>query len=468
MPGRPRRTLRHAKFAGAVAPALLSLAAGGCFVESGGLWLSGDAGDVQPDRTDGIDGDVEAAEDGAIEDGVTDGLPDGSCSTDEDCNDFISCTRDLCAAGTHRCSHAANPAWCSPGLRCDPAAGCVATAACSTDEDCNDGVECTIDRCVGGTECLHDPPDVDGDGTGDLACGGGDCDDANPTVYPAHGEICDDRIDNDCNGAIDYRDDDCPPPYGNDACDRPVRLLPGDGWIVGDSTGYPAESVSGVCGGDGPEAYYAFTLDAPASVVLDTIGSDFDTLLYVRTACDGEEMGCNDDRKDDPAEGSRIVFRALPAGDYLVIVDGRGAGDSGRHRLNIAFGSPAAGNAACDAEIDVTEGGTVVGYLNPRGLFDEDDWGACGGMFGNQERFVLDLPGGAFLHISTRGSFIPTVLYARADGCNNLFPEGIGCAAGAAYVGASLDIAGRSGTIHFTLDTDAADREGRYYVDVNP
>ncbi|MFC1888201.1 MopE-related protein [Thermodesulfobacteriota bacterium] len=55
-----------------------------------------------------------------------------------------------------------------------------------------------------GTSDMHIYCCVDGDADGydDVACGGGDCDDADATVYPGAEEICDLK-DNDCNGIID-------------------------------------------------------------------------------------------------------------------------------------------------------------------------------------------------------------------------------------------------------------------------
>jgi len=53
-----------------------------------------------------------------------------------------------------------------------------------------------------GFECTAPPScdDVDGDGYSDAACGGQDCNDSDPFIFPGANETCGDNIDQDCNG----------------------------------------------------------------------------------------------------------------------------------------------------------------------------------------------------------------------------------------------------------------------------
>ena len=60
--------------------------------------------------------------------------------------------------------------------------------------------------------------DTDGDGYAAAGCGGDDCDDDDPTVYPGAPEDCDDGVDGDCDGAPDDADTDC---GGGDLVDSP-------------------------------------------------------------------------------------------------------------------------------------------------------------------------------------------------------------------------------------------------------
>ncbi len=91
--------------------------------------------------------------------------------------------------------------------------------ACDTDDD-GDGIPDSEDVCPR----LADPSqtDTDGDGLGD-ACSNlvdddsdgwlapYECDDNDPTAFPGNVEDCTDGVDNDCDGATDGDDPDCPP-----------------------------------------------------------------------------------------------------------------------------------------------------------------------------------------------------------------------------------------------------------------
>ncbi len=92
------------------------------------------------------------------------------------------------------------------------------------------------------------------------------------------------------------------------------------------------------------EALFAFTLTATSNVEIttDLPGTDFDTVIYLRSACEGEELACADDI--DPGSSnfrSRLQASALPAGDYLVVVDGASAAaPNGRVSLRLSVDSP--------------------------------------------------------------------------------------------------------------------------------
>lgn len=71
--------------------------------------------------------------------------------------------------------------------------GSVASLAVEDRDGLADGYGCTEVVC----------PDGDGDGFSDASCGGEDCNDADPYIYPGAAEICYDGIDQSCAGAPD-------------------------------------------------------------------------------------------------------------------------------------------------------------------------------------------------------------------------------------------------------------------------
>jgi hypothetical protein len=182
---------------------------------------------------------------------------DTECTTDAHCDDHDPCTLDYCLSMSS-CGHGSDN-------------------CCTTDADCADGNECTNDVCGADSTCdwsaVVGPgctacPDRDGDGSGARWCGGTDCDDLDPTRAATLPEHCDNRVDDDCDGAIDLLDTACHP--ANLSCPGAALTVgePTHGTTITDAAMSPP---SGSCGAS---AFYTLTLattsDVEVTVRLDT------------------------------------------------------------------------------------------------------------------------------------------------------------------------------------------------------
>lgn len=183
------------------------------------------------------------------------------------------------------------------------------------------------------------------------------------------------------------------------------------------------------------EQVFTFALAEPAEVVLDTVGSPFDTVMSVRTECGvaASEVACNDDAA---GQTSALSFVAAAGVRYYVVVEGYGANESGAITLNFdgeVFVPPPPCDEACEGICvsgmcsppipPLCEGITTIGEV-PNGYGGNTRTGAnrmqpwCG-QAGNAPELALLVmfPVDTEVYASTFGSVFDTVLYV-VEGCD--------------------------------------------------
>lgn len=127
------------------------------------------------------------------------------------CGDGVTCTDDQCIDGVG-CVHSANSSECPLGQICDPMAGCQ-TRSCGPMGRCDDGDPCNGNEfCAADGRCVPGSPLVCNDGN---ACTTDFCVTGRGCQFATHAEICNDGVDNDCNGRTDCMDPIC---MGTPAC----------------------------------------------------------------------------------------------------------------------------------------------------------------------------------------------------------------------------------------------------------
>ncbi len=207
---------------------------------------------------------------------------------------------------------------CAPGYACDGSV-CAPTA-------CND----TIDD------------DGDGDGTGyptDPGCTSiTDTDETDDCPDGPSCPVCSNDLDDDGDGATDYPADvNCGSASAtSEACADmdPVGVvsLPQH---TGDTTGASNDFAGSCASSTSPDEVWILSLPVGVtSLHVDTVGSTFDTVLYLKDAtCAGADLACND--QGGVASTSAFTTGALPAGGYAIVVDGWLGTNVGPYVLNV-------------------------------------------------------------------------------------------------------------------------------------
>ena len=317
-------------------------------------------------------GPADAMGDMVTYDAVDDrGFPlGGPCLEDRQCNDGVDCTFDTCNLALRRCQNVPDDSRCQNGIFCDGIETCDTSLGCRRGQTttCNDDSICTIDRCIEDTKtCAHVDRDADGDGNPDGHCvTGGDCDDADPTVFTGHAEICANRKDDNCDGQVD--ESPCQSPT-HDTCLDPL-VIRGSGVYELDTTA-ASYDYGGSCAPMEP----AGRRDVVAALEIVGNARDVDVVaeapgggalaVGIAGQCDklATELACAAGLAGPIGNAlARIRARGLPAGTYPLYV---WADRDEKIILHVTESpsAPAPTNETCGSAAPITPGVPVVASL---------------------------------------------------------------------------------------------------------
>ncbi len=205
---------------------------------------------------------------------------------------------------------------------------------------CNTGYSCAGAagaRTCRGAAC-DDGLDNDGDGKFDFPEDPGcdsvdDISEADPATTP----VCADGMDNDTDTLIDWpRDYGCVAASGSSEKFCPVETNPTSlitsALTTGTTVGMTNNFATQTCQSSAASADIVYALSLPEKVktlTVDTVGSTFDTVLSVRDAQCGVELGCDDDGATSGERLSKLTLSNLPRGNLAIIVDGYSGGSGG-------------------------------------------------------------------------------------------------------------------------------------------
>jgi hypothetical protein len=157
----------------------------------------------------------------------------------------------------------------------------------------------------------------------------------NIAPVPAETGLCYEGIDNDADTLVDCFDDDCQT--------DPVCLTPCADIDLGAAMGAPVVSgttvgagdeLTGACGGSGAtDLAYAWIAPAAGSYQFDTLGSGFDTVLYLKSESCTRELRCEDN--SGFVMQSKLTQTLQKGQRVVIVVDGYSTPNAGDFVLNI-------------------------------------------------------------------------------------------------------------------------------------
>ncbi|UQA62437.1 putative metal-binding motif-containing protein [Polyangium aurulentum] len=348
----------------------------------------------------------------------------GPCNDDAQCDDGVSCTFDACDTTLARCRFVPDDASCQNGAycdgveRCDGKLGCAAGAPVS----CSDGKVCTIDACVESTgACTHVLRDADGDGSVDDHClANADCDDADPKVSPLVAEVCGNKRDDDCDGAID--EPGCSSP-AHDSCLDPLEITAPGAYQL-DTTAAAHDfaascSVANVAGARDVVAALILPKGPPIDVEITARVASADVAVALLGQCGdpSSEIACSGSFYTASGRIAKVRGRGLGAPDESVALPVYVTTDAGVPvTLDVAFlpAEPAPSNETCGTASPIAIG---VPVLAPIIGVATDVGSACKTATGDLV-YSFDLAQPSDVHVyasSMDGDALPRISLRDAD-----------------------------------------------------
>ena len=197
---------------------------------------------------------------------------------------------------------------------------------------------------------------------------------------------------------------------------------------------------------------YTFVAPTTSTYIIDTNGSDFDTILYAMDGetCDGSvTLDCDDD--GGTGTQSQILLNLVQDQQITIVVDGY-SGNSGNFTLNI----DSLGGVCPDADLGnmipaMASGDTSMGS-------DDTIAASCGGLGSNDDTYTFTAPQDGTYFVTTPGSaFTPVIAVFDSADCSG---AEIACADGSTGFGMMM-----GETVSIVVDGDGA--EGAYNVEVD-
>jgi hypothetical protein len=262
-----------------------------------------------------------------------------------------------------------------------PAVGCRSGQPVA----CSDSTPCTIDACDETTDqCTHAARDADADGDPDGNCpSGGDCNDTNPDISSLVQEVCDNGVDDNCDGKAD--ESTClSPKY--DTCSAPLDVDAPSSFLLTTAAAHLDYSSSCVAAGsrtrDLAVAVHVSGGDpVDVDLVLNgTVGTTVG-IAAARTCGDASsEISCGRGAvAPDNSPVARIRLRGLEPGVYPVYVF---ADSTGQVTLSVDYvaATPEPTNETCGTSAPIVPGTHVEASLVDAAV---DLTTACGQPFGD-------------------------------------------------------------------------------------